>query len=153
MTKTPAKTENLKPRPPIVVVMGHVNHGKTTLLDYIRKTNVAAKEAGGITQSIGAYEIEVRPTDEPKSRESEANRGIPRQMPRAFGSLGTESSGRMSESLRLDELTIIRLRLTTRNPEFTEGKEFEDTEWQVERFVAKCQRRSKILTGPTLSVV
>jgi len=48
----------MKKRPPIVVILGSVDHGKTTLLDYIRKTNIADREAGGITQSIGSYEIE-----------------------------------------------------------------------------------------------
>ncbi|TAK57236.1 translation initiation factor IF-2 [Patescibacteria group bacterium] len=57
MKKTPVQKPKLVPRPPVVVIMGHIDHGKSTLLGYIKKINITDKEAGGITQHLGAYEV------------------------------------------------------------------------------------------------
>ncbi|MFA6338723.1 MAG: translation initiation factor IF-2 [Candidatus Paceibacterota bacterium] len=60
MTKEISEQKNtLVARPPVIVIMGHIDHGKSTLLDYIRKTNVADKEVGGITQRVSAYEVDI----------------------------------------------------------------------------------------------
>ena len=73
MTKNKSQDKNkLEPRPPIVVILGHVDHGKTSILDYIRQSKVVQNESGGITQHIGAYQITLPPAEAKLSRGQEA---------------------------------------------------------------------------------
>jgi translation initiation factor IF-2 len=73
--KEQPKKDNIRPRPPVVVILGHIDHGKTSILDFIRKTKVVEKESGGITQHIGAYQIVCPPSPSAQAEGRQEHQG------------------------------------------------------------------------------
>ncbi len=106
MAEDTVQNKTAQTRPPVVVVLGHVDHGKTKLLDTIRKTSVAEHESGGITQHIGAYQVEV--PQGPKSSEASREGGLPKRAITFLDTPGHEAfSAIRSRGVKVADVAIL----------------------------------------------